>query len=285
MPPSGPPTGSLLAATRAIPSALDPAIVADIDARLDAVEREERVAIGFAIESGSRAWGFPSPDSDYDCRFVYVRAMADYVRLYPPRDVIETPMTAVLDVNGWDLQKALKLLINGNAVIIEWLTSPIVYRAHAPFRSDFLAFAEKVAERNRVGLHYLHLGRRIFDKSLDGGGDVALKKIFYALRPALAIRWLIAHPDRAIAPMNFHELRAGLDLDPALSALIDELLARKAETREMGSGPLPNPVRDAIFAAFDAAEREFSPGKPVSAGVMAEADAFFRRWVGEFAPR
>ncbi len=104
---------------RSIPADFDAATVAAIDERLDLVVRDERVAMPLAIESGSRAWGFASPDSDYDCRFLYVRRRRDYLALWPHRDVIETPLDGLLDVNGWDVAKALRLLVKGNAVVIE----------------------------------------------------------------------------------------------------------------------------------------------------------------------
>ena len=88
---------------------------------------DHNVRILLAVESGSRAWGFPSPDSDFDCRFIYVRRSGEYLSLFPPRDVIEFPPDPLLDVNGWDLGKALRLLLKGNAVVIEWLTSPYIY--------------------------------------------------------------------------------------------------------------------------------------------------------------
>lgn len=103
---------------RAIPEALDPSAVAGIDRLLDTLERKEGARILLAVESGSRAWGFPSPDSDYDCRFIYVREADRYLSLWPPRDVIESPGD-VLDMSGWDLGKALKLMLKGNAVAIE----------------------------------------------------------------------------------------------------------------------------------------------------------------------
>lgn len=83
--------------------------------------------IPWAIESGSRAWGFPSPDSDYDCRFIFVRPRDHYLALWPARDVIETPLDTTFDVNGWDLAKAVRLIAKGNATAIEWLRSSIVY--------------------------------------------------------------------------------------------------------------------------------------------------------------
>jgi predicted nucleotidyltransferase len=102
--------------------------VAAVDSALAAIRQEHGVRIPLAIESGSRAWGFPSPDSDYDCRFLFVRPAEELVTLWLPRDVIELPLSSELDINGWDLRKALTLLLKGNAVVLEWLTSPIVSR-------------------------------------------------------------------------------------------------------------------------------------------------------------
>lgn len=103
-------------------------IVSEIKEKLDEIERKEGVRILHAIESGSRAWGFVSPDSDYDVRFVYVRPKEDYLRLDEPRDVIEWQLDEVLDINGWDLKKALLQFAKGNATLYEWSSSPIVYR-------------------------------------------------------------------------------------------------------------------------------------------------------------
>lgn len=111
-------------------------VVANIDRRLEAIRAQNHVVIPIAIESGSRAWGF-LPDSDYDCRFIFVRRLEDYLSPWVKRDVIETPLEGVFDVNGWDLGKALKLMLKGNAVILEWLTSPIVYCGSASFAPAF----------------------------------------------------------------------------------------------------------------------------------------------------
>jgi predicted nucleotidyltransferase len=103
-----------------------PDAVSEVRRRLDMV-RSSGVRILFAIESGSRAWGFPSPDSDYDCRFIYVRPIEDHLKLAAERDVIEFPIEGEIDTGGWDLRKALLLALKGNAVIGEWVHSPHVY--------------------------------------------------------------------------------------------------------------------------------------------------------------
>ncbi|MET0589616.1 MAG: nucleotidyltransferase domain-containing protein, partial [Naasia sp.] len=168
---------------RAIPSSMDPGIVAAIDSRLRAVESDEQVRIPWAIESGSRAWGFPSPDSDYDCRFIYIRPTAAYLSLWPARDVIETPLDSVLDVNGWDLGKTIRLIARGNATAGEWLRSPIVYGGDAGFRHRLLEFADETVEPAAIGRHYSHVAQQQMT------GPRNLKRFFYVLRPAAALRW------------------------------------------------------------------------------------------------
>lgn len=262
---------------RSLPPEFDPAVVAAIDGRLDAVERDEGVRILLAIESGSRAWGFPSPDSDYDCRFLYVRPRDDYLSLWPRRDVIETPLDAVLDVNGWDLGKALRLVVKGNAVVLEWLQSPITYRGDAGVRAELLAFAKDAADRSAVARHYLHLGVRQYPTYFAQDKQVSVKKAFYALRPAVALRWLRLRPDRSVAPMHFPTLMAESDVDAQLAAVVADLLARKAVTRELGRAPLPAAIRHFIEREFAIAEGGFTEPAPATSARHAAADALFRR--------
>ncbi|WP_156094577.1 nucleotidyltransferase domain-containing protein [Nocardia lijiangensis] len=239
---------------RAVPETMDPTVVGSIDAELDRIECEHRVSVRLAIESGSRAWGFPSPDSDYDCRFVYVAALDTYLSPWRTRDVIETPLVGLLDVNGWELGKALRLLVNGNAVLIEWLMSPIVYHGDARFRADLLALAAQVADRDKIARHYLHLGARqweLFDRNR------SLKKVFYALRPAMALRWLREHPEAAVAPMHLPTLLAQCDLPGDVIAAVTELIDLKSRTREMGSGAVPAPIEVFMTGEFDSAADAF----------------------------
>jgi predicted nucleotidyltransferase len=259
---------------------MDAHAVARIDARLDDIARAEGITIPLAIESGSRAWGFPSPDSDYDCRFIFVRPAARYLSLWPDRDVIETPVDGDLDVNGWDIGKALKLLARGNATVIEWLTSPISYRGDAAFRQDMLELARKVADRRLIARHYLHLGERQRRAYFADNMQVPQKKIFYALRPAAALRWLGRHPDAAVAPMHFPVLLAECDPPAEVAAIAAELMARKAMTRELGAELLPAPIGAFIDSEFAAARDAFPSGDaPNQAEIRTACDAFFRRWI------
>ncbi|MFZ5674009.1 MAG: DNA polymerase beta superfamily protein [Pseudomonadota bacterium] len=275
-----------MAMIRNIGAGMDEAVVARIEARLADIRRDHRVAIPLAIESGSRAWGFPSPDSDYDCRFVFVRPLDHYLSLWQRRDVIETPMDGILDVNGWDLGKALKLLLKGNAVIIEWLQSPIAYGVDADFRREFLDLARKATDRRLVARHYLHLGEH--QRRVHFGDDsiVALKKIFYALRPAAALRWLRHHPDEAVAPMHFPTLLTGCEAPAPVIGIIEDLLARKAVTRELGTGPLPAPVLAFIDQEFEEAQKAFPRAeRDIRPESRDRAEAFFQMMVRRFSSR
>ncbi|MGA7713248.1 MAG: nucleotidyltransferase domain-containing protein [Rhizomicrobium sp.] len=267
---------------RLIPSSMDSTIVAQIDARLAAIRQEHNVRIPLAIESGSRAWGFPSPTSDYDCRFIYVRPVDEYLSLWPGRDVIETPLDDLLDVNGWDLRKALKLLLKGNAVVIEWLTSPISYATDLEFKDGFVALARKVADRFLIGRHYLHLGERQRRTYFRDGKPVPQKKIFYALRPAAALRWLRLHPEEAVAPMHFPALLAECAPPDDVAEIVDNLIVRKAATRELGSTLLPEPIRQFIDEEFQRAREVFEgPSRFPSPDARQRCDDFFVANVAE----
>jgi predicted nucleotidyltransferase len=260
---------------RSIPADMAASAVAEVDGILAAIRREHGVYIPLAVESGSRAWGFPSPDSDYDGRFIYVRPAAQALTIWPRRDVIETPLVGDMDVNGWDLSKALRLLLKGNAVVVEWLQSPIIYTGVSWFRDDLLDFASRWLNRDLVLTHYLHLGRRQKILHLDDQTEVPLKKVFYVLRPAVALRWLRLHPEQSVAPMHLPTLMEQCDPPADLAALVEELRERKAATREMGRGPMPEALLGFIEAEFGAVEPREGTFAPRSVDAAREADALF----------
>lgn len=262
---------------RSIPPEMNVEKVALIDAMLDRIVDEHRVFLPLAIESGSRAWGFSSPDSDYDCRFVFVRRAADHLTPWTPRDVIELPLEADLDANGWDLGKALRLLLKGNAVIIEWLQSPVIYRGQSWFRDAFLEFARHSASRDAIARHYLHLGERQRRVNFGDGTGVAQKKIFYALRPAASLRWLRMHPTEAVAPMHFPTLLAECEPPTELSEEVAALMRRKAITHELGIAPLSPIVAGFIDSEFELARNAFESKQPgTSEERVARAEQFYR---------
>lgn len=260
---------------QSIPAEMDPEIVTRIDRRLAGVADHESVTIPWAIESGSRAWGFPSPDSDYDCRFFYVRSLESYLSPWPVRDVIETPLDKIYDVNGWDLSKALRLLVKGNATVTEWLRSPIIYSGSEAFRDGMLELAASVYEPVRAGRHYLHVGQQQLEKY---GNDVTLKRVFYAMRPAATLRWLRVNPELGVPPMDLATLLAESDPPSDVVERTLELLALKAVTRELGTGAVPPAILGFIDNELSTA-RSLYADAPVDArsDAVALGEAFFLR--------
>ena len=206
-----------------------------IEATLQTIEKELNVTILFAVESGSRAWGFASPNSDYDVRFVYARSARQYLSVCPPRDVIELPIVNDLDVNGWDMRKALTLFRASNPPLLEWLQSPIIYRQSGPFLADLQALARQHFSPKRVTYHYLSMLRRTFADHIAGRDEVISKKYLYALRPLVCIRWLERHG--TFPPTEFSAACARADLPPEIAARIEELLKHKRAGDEMGCTP------------------------------------------------
>jgi len=217
-----------------VPS-LTPDIEAAIQAKLTALEADVDIRIVFAVESGSRAWGFPSPDSDYDVRFVYAHTPDWYLSIKPGRDVIELPIDGDWDINGWDIRKALGLLIKPNPVLLEWLSSPIRYRWNDDICQRLIAFSQKTTFGQSCLHHYRNLAQKQWDKHVGDNRDVALKKYFYILRPALAMCWIRQNGD-VQPPMNLQALVGGLDLAPDLTRDIARLLHLKATAKEVGRG-------------------------------------------------
>ena len=203
----------------------------EIRRKLDEMEQREHVTILLAVESGSRAWGFASPDSDYDVRFLYVRPKTEYLRLDRGRDVIEYAPDGVLDINGWDFDKTLRLLHGSNPTLFEWLSSPIVYRQH-PFAEKLRAISKDYF-LVRPGLHhYLNMAEGNYREYLKGE-KVRVKKYFYVLRPLLACRHILAHGTPP--PMRFEELlHAQMEADTL--PCVEALLERKRITPELGEG-------------------------------------------------
>ena len=248
--------------------------------RLDAIVAEEDVRILFAVESGSRAWGFPSPDSDYDVRFVYARPRDWYLSIDGRRDVIECPIDGDFDIGGWDLKKALQLAIKPNPVLLEWLRSPILYRADADAMARLAALADKAAFQRPSTYHYLHLAESQYRKYVEAKESVKLKKYFYVLRPVMALRWLRLRAGEAV-PMDFATLRSAAALGPSVDAFLDNLLARRAKARELGAGPRVPELDSLVEAEISDARDRLGTLEEPPAELLAEANALFRDLVGE----
>lgn len=199
--------------------------------KLIEIEEKENVHVIHAVESGSRAWGFASPDSDYDVRFIYVRPREFYLKLEKTRDVIEWQLDETLDINGWDLQKALRLLHISNPTLFEWNNSPIVYKTTGKWAEIRLEINNYFSAKSGL-YHYLSTANSNYQEFLKGD-MVKLKKYFYVIRPLLACKWIL--DKECPPPMLFTELvKAELKAD--MKPIIDDLLRIKMNTPEMGEG-------------------------------------------------
>lgn len=200
---------------------------------LDTIEQHYGVTILYCCESGSRAWGFPSQDSDYDARFVYIGDASRYVSIREFKDVIEYSNDGILDVNGWDIRKALRLFYNSNSTLYEWLQSPIVYREHAEFTDPIRRLIPEYFAPRAGIFHYLGLSKGIYPQDIEKD-DVRLKKYFYVLRTLLAAKWIVEY--RACPPMQFSTLLT-LVTDEEIVSIIGELLVLKSNGTESTTVP------------------------------------------------
>jgi predicted nucleotidyltransferase len=207
----------------------------EINRRLSAIETDFGVKILFACESGSRAWGFASDDSDYDVRFIYIHPTDWYlmVDLEDKRDVIETPIDDIWDINGWELRKALKLFSKSNPPLLEWLQSSIIYQENTTVAEKMRQLLATHYSPNACLYHYLHMARKNYRAYLQGE-EVWLKKYFYVLRPILACRWL--ERGFGAVPMEFDRLVQTTDLSPVLHNAIAALLKEKRGGGELHTG-------------------------------------------------
>ena len=207
--------------------------------KLKEIEQTENIRILHAVESGSRAWGFPSPDSDYDVRFIYVHTPEFYLKLEKTRDVIELPINDMLDINGWDLNKALRLLHSSNPTLFEWMSSPVIYH-QTEFIDQLLPVMDQYFSCKSGLYHYLSMAESNYREYLKGD-VVRAKKYFYVLRPVLACKWILHKHSRP--PMLFSEL-AVAELDKSLKPAVNQLLDLKMNAPEIKEIPRVNEIND-----------------------------------------
>lgn len=162
------------------------------------IEKEHNIEILLAVESGSRMWGFESPDSDYDIRFIYRRR--DYregLSVDGQNDVIhQDDPNPLIDADGWDVVKAVKLMAKGNGTIVDWLGSPIIYRANPLAVAQIEMLQYHLFSRNYIRHRFLGHHRGLIEKSLnegakrstDNGTSIPAKKMLYAARSAFMLQ-------------------------------------------------------------------------------------------------
>jgi len=194
---------------------------------LSEIESKRNVRILYAAESGSRAWGFPSPDSDFDARFIYVKPMDAYLSIVESDGQLGYPLDEVFDINGWDLQKTLRLIRKSNATPFEWLQSPIVYREEAGFRDQLWTLCREFFNPKALIFHYLGIAKGALSKTNEEG-NLSVKKFFYVIRPILAALW--TQRNQTIPPMNIEPLSELLPKE--LNTLLKELIIMKSNAAE-----------------------------------------------------
>jgi uncharacterized protein len=209
-------------------------ITETIHAVLRQIESEENVRVLYACESGSRAWGFSSQNSDYYVRFLYIHPVEWYLSIDDRRDVIERPITTSIDINGWDIRKALRLFRKSNPPLFEWLGSPIIYIERFSLAATLRRMAENYYSPQACIYHYLHMASGNYRQYLKGE-QVWLKKYFYVLRPILATQWI--QQGYGVAPTEFRILVEKLVTVQPLRDEIDRLIAQKSQGDELAVGP------------------------------------------------
>ena len=237
-----------------VDTAIDAKIVNEIQNHLLEIEKEHNVIILQAIESGSRAWGFPSPDSDYDVRFIYAHHKNWYLQLNEERDVIELPINDELDIAGWDLRKALNLANNGNAVIQEWMISPIVYK-QADLFPQLSELISKAFNPISTYHHYRSMAKKAH-ADLEQSEQKKLKRFFYFTRATLSAKWILKK--QTMPSIEFSDLTNELIADQNTAREIDNLVKQKASESEKSVLNVPVEIYSTFTKIFASLEENFS---------------------------
>jgi predicted nucleotidyltransferase len=244
-------------------------------AALAEVERQHTVHVLLAVESGSRAWGFPSQDSDYDVRFIYAHPADWYLRVFEHRDVIEPQGEGLLDPSGWELRKALRLFSKCNLALNEWLNSPIVYREAGGLRYQLQALIPTFFNPIAAVHHYLSMARTALDARA-GGDTISTKKLFYALRALFACRWI--ERTTAQPPTEFERLVDYVAHDTE-KAWIADLLQQKARGSEGDLTPLTQQRLDAYMSELAGLDSYSTRAPRLTKASHEPLDAILRQWM------
>jgi len=222
-----------------------------IQQKISEIEKERNIQILFASESGSRGWGFPSPNSDYDVRFIYLKEKDWYLKVSDKRkDSMEFPINDDLDICGWEIRKSLQLLRKSNASLFEWLQSPIVYFSNEKIKNELWKLCEYYFNPRTMTYHYLSITKTSLANGLVGE-QFNIKKYFYVLRPLLAAKWILEN--NTIPPMEFQPLLTLLH-DNNLKKEIDILLKKKAEAMEGEMTPINKVIHNFIHKELERCE-------------------------------
>jgi len=225
----------------------------EVSRRLREVEAERNLRIVFACESGSRAWGFASTDSDFDVRFIFVRPTEDYLKLTPPKDAFDLHQDQDFDLAGWDIRKTAELMRRCNPPLMEWLDSPIVYEADNVISPKLIELRDVYFDPKKAAHHYLSLSAGIWNKYIEDEPSPVRKKYLYALRPLACIRFIEMH--RTQPPTLFDAVLDAIDWNDETRGAIATLVDQKRSASELGSQPADPVLTDHIVSSLNEAER------------------------------
>lgn len=247
-----------------------------INKYISELEKEKGIEVLLACETGSRAWGFPSPDSDYDVRIIYKHNKDWYLSLIEEKDTVEIFYdNNEIDISGWDLRKSLRLIWKSNAALIERIQSPIIYKKDSEFIEGINRIAQKIYSRIGTIHHYLSMAKKKLPE-VEEYPDYKLKKFFYALRASVACLWILEK--EIMPPIEFGIMLNELDIDEKLISRIKELIELKSTISEsyMHKGE-----QDLIMFMKSCIERADVEAKnlPTSNGEMNELNEFFRQTI------
>lgn len=248
-----------------------------IRGELARIERQYDVRVLFAVESGSRAWGFASPDSDYDVRLVYVHHRDWYLSVFEQRDVIEEMLEGDLDISGWDLRKTVRLFSKCNLALNEWIGSPIVYSEIPEFKTRLAALIPTYFDPLAGMHHYRRMAEHAFAENVHDG-RIAIKKLLYVLRPLFACRWIVR--TQLQPPTEFAKLLAQTWVSDSERRWIGEVLERKSSAIEAEPFELAPDRAESLqleIEGYQCADSLVSP--PAKKPSSGELDEVFRSWV------
>lgn len=246
---------------------------AEIQAALGRLEAEYEVRVLLAIESGSRAWGFASPDSDYDVRFVYVPRASWYFSVGEMRDVIAAPGPNALDLSGWELRKSLRLFAKCNVALNEWLGSPVIYSETPGFRADMRAHIPSFFNPIAATHHYRGMAMSAMDGQQPSAAS--LKKLMYALRALYACRWIARLASQP--PTELASIVAAVCTDEE-QQWVAECVTRKAIAHEQEAFSVDAVRWRSIVDENQALALPAALGRATSKGALSTLDAVLRKY-------
>jgi len=215
------------------------------------IELDYDVKILYACESGSRALGLHSEDSDFDVRFIYIPKPDWYLSIDQKRDVLEIPkkdklsipVDPLLDVSGWELTKALRLFRKSNPTLLEWLNSTIIYYQAYSTVGKMIEMTNRIFSPVVCLHHYLHMAKGDF-RDATRGDEPKIKKYFNALRSIFAAKWIEKH--LSAPPVDLQKLMEEFIEPGELKDVFDGLVNKKRARERF----MPEPALEVLNRYF-----------------------------------